>query len=79
MREVKKRRGSESIRIRAGRCCTRYTVYAQRKPKVAHEVKEVPKRLIDQYTCHPFYGNRKMLVHLGRCGSQGQPPSERSD
>jgi hypothetical protein len=48
MREAKKRRGSESIRMRAGRCYARYTVYAQRKPKVVHEAKEVPKRLIDQ-------------------------------
>jgi putative transposase len=47
----------------------RGTVYAQRKPKSPDEADEVLKRLIDEeYTRHPFYGSRKMVVHLGRCG-----------
>ena len=48
----------------------RGTVYAQRKPKSPHEGDEVIKRLIDEeYTLHPFYGSRKMVVvHLLRCG-----------
>jgi putative transposase len=47
----------------------RGTVYAQRKPKGVCEGDEVLKRLIDEeYTRHPFYGSRKMVVHLGRCG-----------
>ena len=47
----------------------RGTVYAQRKPKSPAEGDEVLKRLIDEeYTRHPFYGSRKMVVHLERCG-----------
>ena len=47
----------------------RVTVYAQRKPKSPEEGDEVLKRLIDEeYTHHPFYGSRKMVVRLGRCG-----------
>ena len=47
----------------------RGTVYAQRKPKVPDEGDELLKRLIDEeYTRHPFYGSRKMVVYLGRCG-----------
>lgn len=47
----------------------RGTVYAQRKPQSPNEGDEVLKRLIDEgYTRHPFYGSRKMVVHLGRCG-----------
>ncbi len=47
----------------------RTTVYAQRKRKSACEGDEVIKRLIDEeYTRHPFYGSRKMVVYLGRCG-----------
>jgi putative transposase len=47
----------------------RGTVYPQRKPKVANEGDEVLKRMIDEeYTRHPFYGARRMVVHLGRCG-----------
>ena len=47
----------------------RGTVYAQRKPKSPDEGDEVLKRLIDEeYTRHPFYGSRKMVVYLGRCG-----------
>jgi putative transposase len=47
----------------------RGTVYAQRKPKSPDGGDEVLKRLIDEeYTRHPFYGSKKMVVHLGRCG-----------
>ena len=47
----------------------RGTVYAQRKPKSPDEADEVPKRLIDEeYTRHPFYGSREMVVYLRRCG-----------
>ena len=48
---------------------SRTTVYAKRKPVVFIEVDEVLKRLIDEeYTRHPFFGSRKMVVHLFRCG-----------
>jgi putative transposase len=48
---------------------SRTTVYAKRKPVVLVEVDEVLKRLIDEeYTSHPFFGSRKMVVHLFRCG-----------
>ena len=47
----------------------RGTVYAQRKPKTPNEGDELLKSLIDEeYTRHPFYGSRKMVVYLGRCG-----------
>jgi putative transposase len=47
----------------------RGTVYAQRKPKTPSEGDEVLKRLIDEeYTRHPFYGSRKMVVYLQRRG-----------
>ena len=42
----------------------RGTVYAQRKSKTPDEGDEVLKRLIDEeYTRHPFYGSRKMVVY----------------
>ena len=48
---------------------SRTTVYVKRKLVVFVEVDEVLKRLIDEeYTRHPFYGSRKMVVHLFRCG-----------
>jgi len=48
---------------------SRTTVYVKRKPVAFIEVDEVLKRLIDEeYTRHPFYGSRKMVVHLSRCG-----------
>jgi putative transposase len=48
---------------------SRTTVYVKRKPLVLVEIDEVLKRLIDEeYTRHPFYGSRKMVVHLFRCG-----------
>jgi putative transposase len=47
----------------------RASVYAQRKPKILSVSDELLKRLIDEeYTKHPFYGSRKMVVHLARCG-----------
>jgi putative transposase len=43
---------------------SRTTVYAKRKPVGCVEVDEVLKRLIDEeYTRHPFYGSRKMVVY----------------
>jgi putative transposase len=48
---------------------SRATVYARQKPKLIAEDDEMLKRLIDEeYTRHPFYGSRKMVVYLGRCG-----------
>jgi putative transposase len=48
---------------------SRATVYAQRKPVLVIEIDVLLKRLIDEeYTRHPFYGSRKMVVYLGRCG-----------
>lgn len=47
----------------------RATVYARQKPRLLDQDDEVLKRLIDQeYTRHPFYGSRKMVVYLGLCG-----------
>jgi putative transposase len=47
----------------------RSTVYAQRKPRIPIEGDEVFQRLIDEeYTRHPFYGSRKMVVYLGSRG-----------
>ena len=48
---------------------SRSAVYAGKKPKPIALEDEVLKRLIDEeYTRHPFYGSRKMVVYLGRCG-----------
>lgn len=48
---------------------SRSAVYARQKPKLIAQDDEVLKRLIDEeYTRHPFYGSRKMVVYLGRCG-----------
>ena len=48
---------------------SRTTVYVKRKAVLFVEADEVLKRLIDEeYTRHPFYGSRKMVVYLGRCG-----------
>jgi putative transposase len=47
----------------------RTTVYVKRKQVAFIEADEVLKRLIDEeYTRHSFYGSRKMVVHLFRCG-----------
>ena len=48
---------------------SRATVYALRKPKTVDENDPMLLGLIDQeYTRHPFYGSRKMVVYLGQCG-----------
>lgn len=48
---------------------SRSAVYARQKPKSIALDDEHLKRLIDEeYTRHPFYGSRKMVVYLGRCG-----------
>jgi len=48
---------------------SRATHYAQLKPKELVEHDELLKGLIDEeYTRHPFYGTRRMVVYLGRCG-----------
>ena len=53
---------------------SRTTVYVRRKPVVFVESDEVLKRLIDEeYTRHPFYGSRKMVVYLGALRTLGQP------
>jgi putative transposase len=48
---------------------SRATVYAQQKPKVVDEGDLVLMRLIDEeYTRHPFFGSRKMVVFLEKAG-----------
>lgn len=48
---------------------SRSTVYARQKPKLLALDEEQLLRLIDEEcTRHPFYGSRKMVVYLGRCG-----------
>jgi putative transposase len=48
---------------------SRATLHARQKPKQLDEGDELLKRLIDEeYTRHPFYGTRRMVVYLGRCG-----------
>ena len=48
---------------------SRSAVYARQKPKPTALDEEALKRLIDEeYTRHPFYGSRKMVVYLGRRG-----------
>lgn len=44
---------------------SRATVYAHQKPKPVDELELLYSRLIDEeYTRHPFYGSRKMVVFL---------------
>ena len=44
---------------------SRATVYAHQKPKLVDELDLLHNRLIDEeYTRHPFYGSRKMVVFL---------------
>ena len=44
---------------------SRATVYAHQKPKPVDELDLLHSRLIDEeYTRHPFYGSRKMVVFL---------------
>jgi putative transposase len=47
----------------------RATVYAHQKPKVTDDGDLLLCRLIDEeYTRHPFYGSRRMVVMLARAG-----------
>jgi len=48
---------------------SRATVYARRHPKPMDEMDLLHSGLIDaEYTRHPFYGSRKMVVFLGKAG-----------
>jgi putative transposase len=48
---------------------SRATVYAQQKPKPVEELDLLHSRLIDEeYTRHPFYGTRRMVVFLRTVG-----------
>lgn len=48
---------------------SRATRHARQKPKAVSTDELVLRGLIDQeYTRHPFYGSRKMVVYLDRCG-----------
>jgi putative transposase len=48
---------------------SRATVYARQQPEVVDETDRLLGRLIDEeYTLHPFYGTRKMVVFLKRAG-----------
>ena len=47
----------------------RATVYAQQKPKLVEELDFLYSQLIDaEYTRHPFYGTRRMVVFLETVG-----------
>ncbi len=47
----------------------RSTIYAQQKPRLVDESNLLFSRLIDEeYTRHPFYGSRKMVVFLKAAG-----------
>jgi putative transposase len=48
---------------------SRSTLYARQKPQALNEDDLQISRLIDEaYTCHPFYGSRRMVVSLKRAG-----------
>ena len=48
---------------------SRATLYAQQKPKAVDESELLISRLIDEeYTRRPFYGSRRMVVHLVKAG-----------
>ena len=48
---------------------SRATIYAQQKPAVLDESELLHRRLIDEeYTRHPFYGSRRMVIFLGKAG-----------
>jgi len=48
---------------------SRATVYAHQKPKPVDELDLLHSRLIDEdYTRHPFYGSRKMVIFLKTLG-----------
>ena len=55
---------------------SRATVYAHQKPKPVDELELLYSRLIDEeYTRHPFYGSRKMVVFLKTEGYTKVDPS----
>ncbi len=48
---------------------SRATIYAQQEASVLDEGELLHRRLIDEeYTRHPFYGSRRMVVSLGKAG-----------
>ena len=48
---------------------SRATIYAQQEASVLDESDLLHRRLIDEeYTRHPFYGSRRMVVFLGKAG-----------
>ena len=48
---------------------SRSTVYAHQKPKDEDATDVLLCQLLDEeYTRHPFYGSRKMVVYMGKCG-----------
>ena len=48
---------------------SRATIYAQQEASVLDESDLLHRRLIDEeYTRHPFYGSRRMVIFLGRTG-----------
>lgn len=48
---------------------SRATVYAQQKPRLVDKINLLLSHLIDEeYTRHPFYGSRKMVVFLKTAG-----------
>ena len=48
---------------------SRATVYARREPRPIDEGERLISRLIDEeYTRHPFYGSRKMVIFLQKSG-----------
>ena len=50
---------------------SRATIYARRHPKPMDEIDLLLSGLIDgEYTRHPFYGSRKMVVFLGKAGQR---------
>ncbi len=48
---------------------SRATVYAQKTPRPVDGLDLLHSRLIDEeYTRHPFYGTRRMVVFLSKAG-----------
>ena len=48
---------------------SRATIYAHKKPRPVDELDLLHSRLIDEeYTRHPFYGTRRMVVFLNKAG-----------
>jgi len=65
---------NKAEKVALGRQCAlagvcRATLYARQRPKAPVQDDDVLKRLIDEeYTRSPFYGSRKMVAYLQRCG-----------